>query len=304
MKKIGYLVLTLMLCFSFVLAGNDANQQLGVSNGNGNSDSNTNPQYNVSNEDNNSNVIHTLVDVNTSMAQQVTAQRIDRLISAQNRITDINSIKEMRKTLNQDFVLAVQDKNEMAKEQIRAVKVAIARVLGEAVRQNPTINFDDLKGLQQEILISTSEIITDSNNAIQARRTIRATIMNKVLEMRNTGNTVDIVDGNTIAEVPTGTIQIDDNGLFLEGKPIKIIPSRIRAKIAKLERIQLRIDNNIAKYDAEIQNTRNLFGLIPISVTEKASINAETGKIIGYERPFWSIISTGTDAVQENEQIQ
>ncbi|MFA5125854.1 MAG: hypothetical protein WC462_02530 [archaeon] len=317
-KRIGIVIIGLILCFSLVFAQNEGvNSQSGIMNSNDLNANNevTGPQYGGVNNDNNSNANSngdnnsniTTNEPNKEMEQvqqQITAQRVERLQNAQNEIKDFNSIKELRKTLSQDFVLAAQDNNEFAKEQVRAVKVSIARVLGEAVRQNPTISFDDINGLQQRIIMNTTEILIDSNDTIQARRTIRATIMNNVMEMRNIGESIELVDGNVVAEIKEGSLMIDDNGLFIEEKPIRVTPSKIKTKITKLEKLQLKVNNGVAEYSAEIKNTRNLFGLIPIQTIERARINAETGKVLGYEKPFWSIISTGTDVVQENEEIQ
>ncbi|MFA5931719.1 MAG: hypothetical protein WC821_05430 [archaeon] len=260
---------------------------------------------NISAEDKNNllAVLNNVSENRITNVQQNTEQRVERLTNIQERISTMDSIKEMRQEIRQEFVDAVQDRNELAKAEIRAVKVAIARVLGEAIRQNPEIDFDDLKGLSQEIRMDATQVIVDSNNNLQARRAVRTMIKDKVMEIRNTGDSLEISDGNSTAQVE-GTITIDDNGVSIEGKQIRLAPSRIQARIANLEKMQLKLENGLAKYKAQLANTRNLFGILPMTATETVTVDAETGAVIGYDRPWWSFVSSGTDAVSETETIE
>ena len=145
--------------------------------------------------------------------------------------------------------------------------------------------------------------IVDSNNKFQARRAIHMLIKDRVMEIRNTGNSLEIVDGDSTTQVE-GTLTIDDSGLSMGENKIKLAPSQIRNRLANLEKMQLKLEDGLAKYRAELTNTRNLFGIFPMTATDVAIIDAESGKVNRYERPWWSFVSSGTDAISETDTIQ
>ncbi|MCX6803116.1 MAG: hypothetical protein NTY48_00940 [Candidatus Diapherotrites archaeon] len=68
--------------------------------------------------------------------------------------------------------------------------------------------------------------------------------------------------------------------------------------------MELKLENGLAKYKVALENTRNLFGIIPMKGTETVSVNAETGKVDGYDRPWWSIISSGKDVINQDANIE
>ncbi|MFA6268572.1 MAG: hypothetical protein WCW13_04930 [archaeon] len=248
-------------------------------------------------------MIKTRIESIKEMVNSNSESKIENLKILQEKMNNLADIKLIKYDLRQAYITAVQDSNSETKKEAKTVQKAVARIVEEAIKQNTNVNFDEISGLEQEIIMAAKEIIVDSNNTLQARRAIKTMVKDKVLEIRNTQDTLELVDGNDVVQVES-PIKIDDSGLSMDGKEIKLLPSKIRAKINQLEKMKLKLENGLAKYEVELQNTRNLFGFIPIGATEKAIIDANSGTVTGYERPFWSIISTGNDSVQGNEQIQ
>ncbi len=225
-----------------------------------------------------------------------------------NETKNFEEIKELREALREEFVAAVNDFNVELKNQVRAARGAIARVVSEAIKSSPEIDFDDIKGLEQEIRIEAGKIMADSSNSIDASKTIKATIRNRVIEIRNGEGKIQLFDSTlpaeaTPIEVPS-SVTISDSGLKINDRPVRLIPSEIKEKINATQKVSVKLNNGAPKYEAELQNNRNLFGFINIKTTEKAVIDAETGKIDSYERPWWSFLTTGNDAVSQDQTIE
>jgi hypothetical protein len=230
--------------------------------------------------------------------------RAQLLTQLKKEITNLNEIRALSPEIKQEITKSINDKNIIIRREALGIRYIVSRAFNEAIKQNPEFNFDDVKGLGQNVTLSRKEIMLDTNNVVQARRTVAIIINGFPIQVKNTNEEqVEIVDGNITAST-VNPVRIDDNGLSVGGNQIKLLPSIIRARIEKLEKLELKLEEGVAKYDAKIANVRSLFGLIPMTATETVTINANTGKVIGYDRPFWSMVSTGNDAVSIDEEIQ
>lgn len=214
-------------------------------------------------------------------------------------------LNQIKKEYQKKFVKAVQDGNQELKKELKQIRKSIAKQIGKTIQKSKDLNYEQYENFKQKLRIDYNSITIEDNetkdkNKIQARAKISVRVKNKLLEIRNTNNRIEIVDGNVSVETEE-EIEIDENGLSVRNKRLKVLPEQIQSKIQQKIKLKLESnDKNMVHYQADVNNTRNLFGIIPIQAKEKIRINAETGKIESYERPWWSFLALGKDIINED----
>lgn len=104
-----------------------------------------------------------------------------------------------------------------------------------------------------------------------------------------------IIDSNGIkAEIST-PIRVDENGLKLEEKDVKVLPNqavqRMRTQInATAKKISLSISQEVPVYEIQAVQKAKLLWIIPIELEIKTTVNAQTGEVGRIERPWWSFL--------------
>jgi hypothetical protein len=216
------------------------------------------------------------------------------------------SINEVRHEYQRQFVSAVKDANEEVKDELQQLRQAINTKIRQEIREKRMIDYSDYNGLGQKIIIAKEQIEVRVKDAIDSNimpitAQIQRRVRDRLIEIRNDRNKIEIVDGNIIVET-NEEITIDDNGLHIRGRRLRVLPNAI--KTLAREKIELHANGEDIEYRIDVRNTRYVLGLIPIQSQEKIRINAETGVQTSYERPWWATISNGTDVNAEVELVE
>ncbi len=303
MRQIFLVLLVILLATAFVFA---------EGNGNNNINENENDFQATINVETSVDAIPTLISNQVNSNLTIRERDFEQL---RERIHQINSenaefvqnMNEIRKEYQKQFVEAVSDSNNELKEQLKEVRKEIANSIGQIISDGNEIDFNSFHNLGQQIRIMNNEILVgnDSNQErIQERATIHTQIKNRLISISNKNNVVEIEDGNIIVQT-NEEIEINDDGVTVGGNLLGVLPSKIKEKTKLAMKLHLENnDQNKLQYRAQIENTRNLFGLIPMTVQEQARINAETGLVEGYDAPWWAFLATGENALKVDEQIE
>ncbi|MBT4192196.1 MAG: hypothetical protein HOE11_02720 [Candidatus Diapherotrites archaeon] len=207
------------------------------------------------------------------------------------------SINAVRHEYQRQFAVAVKDANEEIKEELQQLRQAINTRIRQEIKAKRVVDYSDYNGLGQKIIIAKEQIevrVKDAidSNIIPITARIQKRVHDRLIEIRNDRNKIEIVDGNVVVETDE-EVTIDDNGLHVRGRKIRVLPNAIKMKAR--EKIELHADGNTIQYRIDAKNTRYVLGFIPVQAQEKIRINAETGELEGYERPWWTFLATGTD---------
>ena len=243
------------------------------------------------------------VDNNGNTEPMLIREQIQEQIRDRVEQVIAKSINEVRREYQRQFVNAVSDANEEMKEELQQLRQAINTRIRDEIKEKRIIDYSDYNGLEQKILIAKEQIevrIRDAldSNVIPITARIQKRVQDRLIEIRNDRNKIEIVDGNISVET-NEEITIDDNGLHIRGKTLRVLPNAIKTQAR--EKIELHSDGEEIEYKLEVRNTRYVLGFIPIQSQEKIRINAETGAQMSYERPWWATISNGADVDAEVE---
>jgi hypothetical protein len=213
------------------------------------------------------------------------------------------TINEVRKDYQKQVVAAVRDANDEVKEELKELRQAINTRIRQELREKKLIDYSDYNGMEQRITIARDKIKTQVQNALDSNilpitARIKRRIHNRLIEIRNDRNKIEIVDGNVVVETDE-EVSIDDNGIHVKNKRLRVLPKAIKAKAIK--KIKLNAIKDKIQYQVSVRNRRNLLGFIPMDVQEEIHVDAETGAIKGYERPWWAFLATGADVEADVE---
>jgi hypothetical protein len=213
------------------------------------------------------------------------------------------SINEVRREYQKQFVSAIRDSNVEIKEELQELRQAINTKIRQELREKRMVDYSDYNGLGQKIIIAKEMIevrVKDAidSNVIPITARIKRRVHDRLIEIRNDRNKVEIVDGNVIVETDE-EVTIDDNGLHIRGRKLRVLPNAIKMKAR--EKIELHTQGEKIKYIIKAKNIRHIFGFIPVETLEEIQINAETGVTESYARPWWAAIANGADVDAEVE---
>jgi len=93
---------------------------------------------------------------------------------------------------------------------------------------------------------------------------------------------------------------VENNNIYLKTSKgeseLKLLPQEALSKIDKLDKVQtMSIKEEQSKLIYSVSGTKNtqLFFIIPLSADIRAKINAQTGEVIQYEKPWWRFFALG-----------
>ncbi len=122
----------------------------------------------------------------------------------------------------------------------------------------------------------------------------------KRLRVMVEGNTA-VIEANGVKVRSMVRVRVEGNMLVSarSGKPIRVDPvkavqevkSRVRAE--NVMDVELVDNGNGPVYVVKAEKPARLFGIIPVSVTVDAEVNAESGSVVAVQRPWWAIFAFG-----------
>ncbi len=117
-----------------------------------------------------------------------------------------------------------------------------------------------------------------------------------------------MVEGNSAVIEADGVkvksmVQVRVEGNMLvsarSGRPIKVGPVKVVQEVKSRVRAETVMDVELVDngkgpvYVVKAEKPARLFGIIPVSVTVDAEVNAESGSVVAVQRPWWAIFAFG-----------
>jgi hypothetical protein len=128
--------------------------------------------------------------------------------------------------------------------------------------------------------------------------TIPTTDTTLLLDIGDTGVAVAPTEEEVVIydhdfEVITQELTITETGIEVAGNPVSISASDVAATLElQPESIELRDAGDRAVYDMKTDETRNLFGVIPLEVSATIVVDAENAEILEKKLPWYGFMTT------------
>lgn len=104
-----------------------------------------------------------------------------------------------------------------------------------------------------------------------------------------------IIDSNGLEFQTVEKIQLDENGLRVAGVPIILLSmekiNEIERQNGSLSKIELKLVNEIPKYEIKTMQKTKLLWIVPVEMEVKTTVNAQNGVIESIEVPWWSFLA-------------
>ncbi len=178
-------------------------------------------------------------------------------------------------------------------ENLKKLRSEIDRLIEELIKSKDEIRAEEVSGLVEIIEVRPGEVQMDKVVVKTVDKRVIARVNNKDVEIKPMEAQVIIHDENLVIKAPE--LFIENEVLRTANAEIKLMPSTIveRTRIEP-EEIELREENAKAVYRIRTNERRKLFGLIPLTVENTLTVDAENTEvdIIKEEKPWWAFFTT------------
>jgi uncharacterized membrane protein YkoI len=178
-------------------------------------------------------------------------------------------------------------------ENLKKLRSEIDRLIEELIKSKDEIRAEEVRGLVEVIEVRPGEVQMDKVVVKTVDKRVVARVNDKDVEIKPMETQVVIHDENLIIKAPE--LIIENEVLRTANAEINLMPSTIIERIKiEPEDIELREENNKAVYRIRIHERRKLFGLIPLTVENTLTVDAENTEvdITKEERPWWAFFTT------------
>ncbi len=102
---------------------------------------------------------------------------------------------------------------------------------------------------------------------------------------------VKIVEGNVTVK---GNIKLEYSNKILmaveSGRPIKVLPSELISIVkGEIEEVEM-VDEEAPRYKIKSREKGKFLWVVPVTVAKESQVNAESGRLISEDRPWWSFL--------------
>ncbi len=148
----------------------------------------------------------------------------------------------------------------------------------------------EIKKIREKIRVIGGKIVDELNRGI---REVNLIIRNKPLELRIENNKVVVSEGNLAVEI-AAPIEVSEGGIKVGEKTINVTPddviSKLKSAVQLVKKIVLTVENNLPVYEVEGETEGSLLFVLPVRLPVKIYVDAETGKELRVEKPWWSFL--------------
>lgn len=190
----------------------------------------------------------------------------------------------------QSITIGTQD----VKKQIDALKnlrTEIDGLIQKLIQGKSEFRASEIGSLVPEIKILPGEIRASEVSVKSTDKKVMVGVGGRELSVEPKENKVIINDDGL--NVKTDGVSIKDNVVSIGNSEVKVSPSAAVEKLQVVAKtMELKEENSKAVYKITADESRKLFGIIPVRIEKSFSTDAASGDIISESRPWWSFLST------------
>lgn len=207
--------------------------------------------------------------------------------------TVVGSGQEISSYYRQKFQ-KITDEDRDVNAQVEALKLLksdIDGLIGKLLQNKKEISASEIGGLVPEVKILPGEIKARDVSIKTTDNKITVSVGAKSLSIEPKETEVLINDGDISANAKD--ISIKDNIVSVGNSEVRLAPSEIIKKLQITPvSMELKEENSKAVYALKTDETRKLFGFIPVQIQKSTNADAVNGNVISESRPWWSFLST------------
>lgn len=121
-------------------------------------------------------------------------------------------------------------------------------------------------------------------------------VTEKIIISKNNSGSIEIEDSKGEKAETTEAIQIDEEGLKVNGNTVNVLPNNAintvenSLGLINTKEIKLKIIQEKPMYEVRAVQQARFLWVIPVEMEIKTNINAQTGAIENIEKPWWSFL--------------
>ncbi|MDP2820893.1 MAG: hypothetical protein Q8O39_01650 [bacterium] len=183
---------------------------------------------------------------------------------------------------------------------LKQLRNEIDQMIVKLVRETEKIKMSDIKDLTQELTISPSQIqVNNIKMDIENQKEIGIESKGKEINIKANLQNIQIQDGGFNVK-SMERIMIKNQEMNIAEQKITVLPteatSLFKLKPEEIKEFNLDVENNKPVYNIKTIEARKLFGIIPVSISREAKIDAVSvsseKNILEDNKPWWTFLTS------------
>lgn len=176
---------------------------------------------------------------------------------------------------------------------LNQLKNEIDGEISALIQTNGDLNATQVGPLVNRIMIGNNKISADNATVGNATEYVIAVVNNRTIRVRPNVFGASIEDGQLNVSVPN--VAISNGSLSVNGSPLKLAPFDIQARLnLSIRGIGLSTENGTLVYNVNGTEQRRLLGILPVTISKRANVDANSGNVVSENGPWWEFLTTGS----------
>ena len=181
---------------------------------------------------------------------------------------------------------------------LKQLRNEIYQMIVKLVKETEKIKMSDIKDLTQELTISPSQIqVNNVKVDIENQKEIGIELKGKEINIKANLQNVEIQDGAFNVKSNEKMV-IKNQEMNVAEQKITVLPteatSLFKLKPEEIKEFNLDVENNKPVYNIKTIEKRKLLGIIPVSITREAKIDAASSEknVLEDNNPWWTFLTS------------
>ena len=181
---------------------------------------------------------------------------------------------------------------------LKQLRNEIDQMIVKLVKETEKIKMSDIKDLTQELTISPSQIqVNNVKVDIENQKEIGIELKGKEINIKANLQNVEIQDGAFNVKSNEKMV-IKNQEMNVAEQKITVLPteatSLFKLKPEEIKEFNLDVENNKPVYNIKTIEKRKLLGIIPVSITREAKIDAASSEknVLEDNNPWWTFLTS------------
>jgi hypothetical protein len=183
-------------------------------------------------------------------------------------------------------------------DSLKQLRDEIDQMIVRLIKEKEKIKMSDIKDLTQEMTITPSQIqVNNVKVNIDKQKEISIESKGKEINIKADLQNVQIEDGAFNVK-SSEQMKVKNDGISIAEQNVSVLPteatSLFKLKPEEVKEFNLSVENNKPVYNIKTVEERKLLGVIPVSITREAKIDATSSEknILEDNKPWWTFLTS------------
>ncbi|MGV8141548.1 MAG: hypothetical protein ACP5NW_03860 [Candidatus Woesearchaeota archaeon] len=207
---------------------------------------------------------------------------------------------------------AMANENEDSKvQELKELRKEIDESIKNMIEKNKMLRYSEMDGIVDKIEFKANNVrVGDSETNTTEVEIVFGTVDGSPdVKIRPTDSAVLLTQAGR--DVLAEDITVNDSGIYVHDILVNELPAVVFYSNKNLERnaerimdMKLEKSGDTAVYTARYEVKKKIFGIIPANARHELVVDAQNGKTLQDNRPWWSILATTIDDKQESNLVE